>query len=165
MGPVVSGRPYAAEVERALQQLRPRSLLAVGADAGAILAPFARETDCRYLALPMAGLDQLANQGRFDLALVSAGAEAASAASLRHLLAALRDRYAHQLFVAVAMDARAEPAHTDFIALGMRHVGDYRDDATTHALYAYNIADYKSTPDWLNSQHWAHPELFDKFRW
>ncbi|WP_404840873.1 DUF6231 family protein [Alkalilimnicola ehrlichii] len=27
------------------------------------------------------------------------------------------------------------------------------------------MATYKTTPDWLNSRNWAHPELFDKFRW
>ena len=157
--------PYAVEIERALQAVRPRSLLAVGAAAGAVLAPLSRPTDCRYLALPAPDTKLLAAHTRFDLALVSTDAGAGIKAPLLHLLAALRDRYAQYLYVALETPARASLTHTDFLALGMRHVADYGDTATTHALYAFNIADYKSTPDWLNSQHWAHPELFDKFRW
>jgi len=157
--------PYAAEIERALQAVRPRSLLAVGAAAADVLAPFSRQADCRYLTLPTPDADPLANQGRFDLALVSTGAEAGVKAPLLHLLAALRDRYAQYLYVALETPARAGLTHTDFLALGMRHVADYGGAATTHALYAFNIVDYKNTPDWLNDQHWAHPELFDKFRW
>lgn len=157
--------PYVAEIERMVQQVRPRSLLAVGADAGTILEPFTRQLDCRYLALPAPEVAALTDQDRFDVALVSTGAEAASKAPLLHLLAALRDRYAHYLFVALELSPRMGLTQTNFLALGMRHVGDYPSVTATHALYAYNIADYKNTPDWLNSQHWAHPELFDKFRW
>ncbi len=29
----------------------------------------------------------------------------------------------------------------------------------------YDIADYKSVPDWLNPRHWAHPERWNKARW
>ena len=157
--------PYAAEVERALQAVRPSSLLAVGAAAADVLAPFSRQGDCRYLALPAPDTKPLADQTCFDLALVSSGADAGVKLPLLHLLAALRDRYARHLYVALETPARASLTHTDFMALGMRHVANYGGDATTHALYAFNIIDYKNTPDWLNNQHWAHPELFDKFRW
>lgn len=155
--------PYAAAIERALQAVRPRSLLAVGTAAADVLAPFSHRTDCRYLALPAADMGLLADQSRFDLALVSTSANVK--APLLHLLAALRDRYAQYLYVALETPAQASLTHTELLALGMHHVADYGDTAITHALYAFNIADYKSTPDWLNSQHWAHPELFDKFRW
>lgn len=157
--------PYISEIERVVRQLQPRSLLAVGADAATILEPFSHQVDCRYLGLSAPDVAALTNHDRFDVALVSTRAEATSTAPLLHLLAALRDRYAQHLFVAVKISPRMSLTPTNFLALGMRHVGDYPAEAATHALYAYNIADYKSTPDWLNSQHWAHPELFDKFRW
>lgn len=29
----------------------------------------------------------------------------------------------------------------------------------------YDIASYKTVPDWLNPRHWAHPERWNKTRW
>ena len=29
----------------------------------------------------------------------------------------------------------------------------------------FNIQDYKVSPDWLSARHWAHPELWDIYRW
>ena len=31
-----------------------------------------------------------------------------------------------------------------------------------YIFYAYNISNYKMTPDWLNSENWANPELWEK---
>lgn len=33
------------------------------------------------------------------------------------------------------------------------------------ALFGFDLYDYKSTPDWLNPRFWAHPELWDRYRW
>ena len=35
----------------------------------------------------------------------------------------------------------------------------------TLALFEFNLHDYKTTPSWLNKDHWAHPDNWDKFRW
>ncbi|MGD8939893.1 MAG: DUF6231 family protein [Gammaproteobacteria bacterium] len=32
-------------------------------------------------------------------------------------------------------------------------------------VYAFDIASYKTTPDWLNNKYWANPELWDKHWW
>jgi len=154
--------PYAAEIERVLSARRPRSLLAVGEQARALLAGYTNATDCRYVTLADANLASLSGE-RFDLALV-APAIGPSKSDMVQLVAALRDRYARHLLVAAVVDA-SDLTHAEYLALGMRHVGDYGSGAATHALYAFDIVDYKHTPDWLNSEHWAHPELFDKFRW
>lgn len=157
--------PYAAEIERVLCTLRPRSLLAIGAPAQTLLADYAAANDCRYVALPSSDLATLSDTTRFDLAMVAPATDAAGKTRALQSIAALRDRYARHLLVVIDAGARGIFAPTDFFALGLRHVGDYGADATHHALYEYDIVDYKDTPDWLNSEHWAHPELFDKFRW
>ncbi len=155
--------PYAAEVERVLRVRQPRSLLAVGEQAHALLARYTSGTDCRYVALAEANVATLADE-RFDLALV-APATGPGKTAVVQLVAALRDRYARHLLVAARIDTRNGLTPAEYLALGMRHVGDYGSEALAHALYEFDIVDYKHTPDWLNSQHWAHPELFDKFRW
>lgn len=33
------------------------------------------------------------------------------------------------------------------------------------ALYQFDIAKYKPTPDWLNPKNWANPQLWDRYRW
>lgn len=154
--------PYAAEIERVLRARQPRSLLAVGEQAHALLARYTSGTDCRYVALADANVATL--DERFDLALV-APATGPSKTDVVQLVAALRDRYARHLLVAARVDTRVGLTHAEYLALGMRHVGDYGGGASAHALYEFDIVDYKHTPDWLNSEHWAHPELFDKFRW
>jgi len=156
--------PYAAEIERILRARRPRSLLAVGEQAHALLAGYASGADCRYVALLDTGLTALADDARFDLALI-APTTGPRQTDMMQLVAALRDRYARHLLIAATVDARAGLTHADYLALGMRHVGDYGGGTPAHALYEFDIVDYKHTPDWLNSEHWAHPELFDKFRW
>jgi len=33
------------------------------------------------------------------------------------------------------------------------------------ALFGFELFGYEDRPEWLNPRHWAHPELWDKFRW
>lgn len=32
-------------------------------------------------------------------------------------------------------------------------------------LWQFNLYDYKKLPNWLNSEYWANPENWDKYRW
>lgn len=157
----------AAEIECALRTRQPRSLLVVGAPTLAPLAVYiGAHKDCRCVVVPITvDLGTLKDPSRFDLAFVAPVIADLPKTKATQLLAALRDRYAQHLIVAVAADeSRAGLTSTDFLALGMRHVGDDTGERA-YALYEFDIVDYKNTPDWLNSQYWAHPELFDKFRW
>ncbi len=51
------------------------------------------------------------------------------------------------------------------IGHGFSRVSEWKRQDPQSELYRFDIADYKTTPDWLNSRYWAHPELFDKHRW
>lgn len=97
---------------------------------------------------------------RFALALVAGSLEPLTAAAARELLAALRDRLAAH--VVVWIDTGRSPLDDSALrALGFRlHA---RDGA--QLLCGFDLADYKDRPDWLNPNHWAHPELWGKFRW
>jgi hypothetical protein len=115
--------------------------------------------------LPGAQIDAAPDPGhlpphRYALAVVAATLEPLEPAAARAMLAALRDRVAAQ--VVLWVDATRAPIdETELRALGFRiHA---RDGA--HLLCGFDLQDYKERPDWLNPSQWAHPELWDKFRW
>lgn len=113
-------------------------------------------------------LRELAERGRVDFALVRGVLEALDRASGDALVAALRDRFAKRFCVVIA-EPRQGPAGpwtaNELRALGLTPWAEQtEDDRVVHA-YGYDIGTYKKTPDWLNARHWAHPELWDKFRW
>lgn len=109
--------------------------------------------------LDVATADALPAQ-RYDVALVAATLETLSAAAARALLAALRDRLAAH--VVLWLDtARAAVDEETLRALGYRILA--RDGAQLQG--GFDLYDYKDRPDWLNARNWAHPELWEKYRW
>lgn len=105
---------------------------------------------------------------RFANALVSHTLERLDQDTGGHVLALLRDRLCERFTVMISNGADAghhQWRSTDFIALGMRReVSDGRANPP-YSLYSFNIGDYKTTPDWLNADHWANPHLFGKVWW
>jgi hypothetical protein len=47
-----------------------------------------------------------------------------------------------------------------FISYGYKCHGKTADDKVS--IFIYDIAEYKDNPDWLNSDNWANPELWEK---
>lgn len=97
---------------------------------------------------------------RYAVALVAGTLEALPAADARALLAALRDVVAAHVVVLVDLE-QAPLDETALRALGFRPHA--RDGAA--ALFGFDLYGYKDRPDWLGPRHWAHPELWDRFRW
>ncbi len=54
---------------------------------------------------------------------------------------------------------------TAALAMGFEKIYQWPWQESELALYLFQLYAYKSPPDWLNNRYWAHPELFDKFRW
>ena len=97
---------------------------------------------------------------RFALALAVETLETLAAADARALLAALRDLEAPHVVLLVDL-ARSPLDETALRALGFRpHARD-----SAQALFGFELFGYKDRPEWLSPQHWAHPELWEKFRW
>lgn len=97
---------------------------------------------------------------RHAAALVVGTLEVLAPQPARELLAALRDRLASHVLVALDL-ARAPLPEGELRALGYRLLA--RDGDV--ALFGFDLYDYKDRPDWLNAKFWAHPERWDKFRW
>lgn len=73
-------------------------------------------------------------------------------------LAWWRDLGAAQLFVLLQQSAGFESA---LISLGLRPVAR----GPHHGVWAFDIADYKPRPDWLNPRFWANPDRWEQARW
>jgi hypothetical protein len=108
-------------------------------------------------------LEQLKSLERFDLGIVANTLEHRDRKTAGIVLARLRDLHARR-FVALAPIGLAWESHTsyweiaDFLGYGMTLMAQYQIDAKPLHLYHYAIESYKTTPEWFNSRHWAHPE-------
>ena len=52
--------------------------------------------------------------------------------------------------------------HNMLMSLGFKMIFKLNENNLFYFFYAYNISSYKNMPDWLNSDNWANPELWEK---
>jgi hypothetical protein len=156
---------YETDVLQLLKQTRPASLLSIGPHARDFFSGYLVSTDCDFVHLTLQqASDRLPTLPRFQFALIAA-IEQLEKAPAAALIARLRDVHAERFAVVAALAPGAANAWTaqELLASGLYRVADYPQ--TQQALYQFDIAQYKQTPDWLNSDYWANPELFNKYRW
>lgn len=103
------------------------------------------ETDAQHL---------IKDRSIYDAALIDAGSF--DDAALAPLIARFRDVSARALLLWLPAGRQLNAS-----ALGLTPLHDYGDGA----LYGYEIATYKTPPDWLNADYWANPQMWDKKRW
>ena len=106
--------------------------------------------------------------GMQDLAVASVGDGAApDQATAEPVLALLRDIYARRTMLLISEQAaEATPwRNSDLVGLGFTRIGVFTGPAGAVNVYGFDIATYKTTPDWLNPRFWAHPQLWGKYRW
>ena len=53
-------------------------------------------------------------------------------------------------------------SHNMIMSLGFMMLFKINKDNLFYFFYVYNISSYKKTPDWLNNENWANPELWEK---
>ena len=153
----------AASFIRSLTQLwvtwKPARVLAVGKPAVALLSGQANPTRAdpeEVMAL---------ETGRsYDLAVVAGALEELPPEQGAACLARLRDLLARRLVVIVPAGHPYWDRDT-LLGFGLEYRGRWRHEDHDLDLYVFDIEHYKTTPDWLNADHWAHPELFGKFWW
>lgn len=129
-------------------------------DAGRDVAADAGEVHwLREVATPD---DLPLDQPRFALAAAAGVFEHLATDSAAALLAALRDRCARRVLVALPARPWSEQ---DMRGFGFDRLGTVRAGDAVLDTYGFDIDRYKRTPDWLNARHWANPELWGRFRW
>ncbi len=162
---------YKSDLHRVLSQQRPERVLCVGRACGELLGDYFRDHPDSTLQQLTAGdaARQLENAGVFDLIVVRDTLEQMAKADALHLLARLRDRHGGHLALLLPLGGR--PGHAshwnsnELLAMGLLQLGTYDDTDGEYGLFSFDIERYKSTPDWLNSRYWAHPERWDKEFW
>jgi len=103
---------------------------------------------------------------RADLGLIDFSgidSQTANKKASEQLIAALRDRYCAKL--AVLVNIKGPLTRQDLLAFGLQPLAIPADDQGDIAIYQFDLYDYKRTPDWLNSQHWANPNRWEQDRW
>lgn len=160
---------------RQLRVWRPGRLIAVGDDAGRLLRDYAgSEPECTLEIVETKSaaerLLSLENERCFDFALVAGYLERVDSATGSAVIARLRDVLSRRLCVVIGTGNETGDetiwSDSELSAFGLTLLSRLlEEDGRLARLYGFDIASYKKTPDWLSPRHWAHPELWGKFRW
>jgi hypothetical protein len=150
-----------------LETLRPASLLLIDPNPDSLPSGYlAAYPDCQVTHITHIKddiLSQLQSLERVDLGVVANTLEYLDRKTAGRVFARLRDINTRRFVVLVPI-GNAWEGHcshwetTDLLGYGMTLMARYRVDDKPLHLYHYAIETYKTTPDWLNSKHWAHPE-------
>jgi len=101
---------------------------------------------------------------RFDMAIVHNFVEHIEKHEAVRILARLRDFLCPQYCLSLTLDDKIWQL-TDLFALGLSKVSSYTNEDKEIALFKYSISSYKRTPDWLNADNWANPQMWGKYWW
>ena len=55
-----------------------------------------------------------------------------------------------------------DKTHKILMSLGFQLLKQIKQNNIFFIFYIYNISSYKKSPDWLNSDNWANPKLWEK---
>lgn len=161
-----------SELKSLIHQFQPQQILSIG--------PAGRELFASYLAgcpacslqecMNVPTLQQLDEYGRYDLVFVSHVLERMPKSEAEHLIARLRDLHSERLIIVLPIGKdwlhhASQWNQTDMLGLGFSLLAEYQYKQHLVHIYAFDLASYKTTPEWLNSKYWANPEMFDKYWW
>lgn len=160
-----------ADLQALIASVKPASLLLAGGAAGYRDAVAATAPQCRLDQMDRVTLcRQLDQLPVYDVVLLAEVLESLDKQEADVLIGRLRDLHSRHLFTFVQMgdgwpDLKSHWRRNDLLAHGFSLCGRYGSNDREYHLYRFELDNYKATPDWLNSQYWANPELFDKYRW
>lgn len=151
-----------SDLKTLLEVARPSSLLLIDPNPDA-LPPEGLPEGCRVTRIAGEVLEQLRTLERCDLGVVANTLEYLDHRTAGQILARLRDVNTRRFVALVPIgdaweDQKSHWQPSDLLGYGMTIMARYKVDGKPLHLYHYSIASYKSTPEWFNAQHWAHPE-------
>jgi len=160
------------EIRRAIASLNPKSLLIIGPES----EPQCLASDEQFKGIKksLSEIDSgqvLDDQERYELVYFY-GLEHYDKEKALNLIASLRDLHSIHLFVSFALgedwaseDANSQWTLKEMIACGLHLHKQFGESNKGLLMCRFELSDYKTTPDWLNSKYWANPELYNKYRW
>ena len=156
-----------------LQAFAPRSILAVGESAGALVSGYStRHPDCEVVHVgsreAVAMFVSTPATQRYDFGLTAGYLETVDKETGGVLIARLRDVQVKRLCVVVP-DAEVPQkdnwTDAELTAFGLSFLERLQQGNVAYRIYGFDICSYKKTPGWLNPRHWANPERWNKDRW
>lgn len=148
-------------LQQLLEQMAPESFILISDDTQ--LTEIAKKTTA-WCANGATAWQQIDSAPRATLAVIDAAA--AIPADHAPLIAGrLRDFYADRVIVIGSVDPNRSLNRKVLVGLGFHQIGHSEDHGGERVWFEFDIASYKTTPDWLNPRHWANPMLWDKYRW
>jgi hypothetical protein len=161
-----------SELKSIIQQFQPKQILSIGPAGQELFADYLKS--CKQCALreysASPTLDVLDEYGRFDLVFVSHVLEKMPKTEAEQLIARLRDLHCDRLIIVIPIgtDWPNHMSHwqqADLLGLGFSLLAEFHSNDHLVHIYAFDIASYKTTPEWLSSKYWANPEMFNKYWW
>ena len=168
------GTAELSDLAARLECYKPASVLAIGPRASDLMAAYQRaHPEPQVATLDADGtldgetlLAELAAYGRFDFILLRGVLERVDADTGAHLLARLRDVHTRRFCAAVNPSNDEHPWQASaLIAMGLAHWSRETVDAGILEIYGFDLGTYKTTPNWLNARHLAHPQHWGRERW
>jgi len=139
-----------------ITEIGPQSLVVVGIKSGENAIPEIQSHDLEVHYLQS---NEITNDNnRYDLGVIYLDKNTQESWSA---LSRSRDILTRHLIVIVP-STNDRPV-SDFVALGMTRTN--LEEFGDYAIYEYDVATYKSTPDWLSAESWANPDQWEKERW
>jgi len=121
---------------------------------------------CAVTHLTASEIKQLPQlEERFDVAICLDLFEHMDKALGMQVLARLRDVLSPQYCICLPLNSAADWQLNDLFSFALSKVASYQIADTEYGLFKYNINDYKKTPDWLNADNWANPQMWGKYWW
>lgn len=177
------------DIETLINSAQPRHILLLGNVEPDFLQDYVTQKkllnqECQITHISVDKLDELwALNERFDVGLALNIFEHIDRETGNQVLSRLRDVLTSQYCVALPLahqltqqtdqqtqQLTQQPTTplwqlTDLFGFALSKVASYDDTEPRLTLFKYNINDYKKTPDWLNADNWANPQLWGKYWW
>jgi len=163
------------DIETLINTAQPSRILLIGDCDAEFLSAYQEQKQliqqhCEIHTIDCANIEQLWQiEEAFDVAIVVNLFEHIEKAKGMQVLSRLRDVLSPQYCIALPTSQTVHDSKwhlTDLFSFALSKVAEYKQaDQSDIGLFKYNISDYKKTPDWLNSDNWANPQMWGKYWW
>lgn len=162
------------DIETLLNVAQPTRILLLGNTSADFLNNYIEQKKilgqtCLVTQIGNADFSQLNKlDDRFDVAIALDWFEHLSKTMGQQTLSRLRDVLSQQYCICLPMSQSPNTSDwhlTDLFSFALSKVASYTHNDKIYGLFKYNIHDYKKTPDWLNADNWANPNMWGKYWW
>jgi len=162
------------DIETLINVAQPQRILLLGDSDSAFLDSYTDQKallsqPCDVISVSTDEIDTLWQKTTaFDVAIAVNLFEHLDKTKGMRVLSRLRDVLSPQYCICLPIAKPGDKTGwqlTDLFSFALAKVASYPLAEQEIGLFKYNINDYKKTPDWLNADNWANPDLWGKYWW